>query len=71
VVKRFRHVDAPLKIAHALVDARLWEEVEGGFRIHDFHDHNPDAADVQEKRKRDRERKRKGGRNRHGNGSES
>jgi len=62
VVKRFKHVDNPMTVAHSLVLARLWEEVDGGFRIHHFHDHNPHAEDIQEKRKYDRERKRKNGR---------
>lgn len=66
VVKRFRHADRPLEVARALVQAELWEEVEGGFNIHDFHDHNPKAEDIQRKRKADRERKRKNGANGHG-----
>lgn len=57
VVKRFRHVDQPLVIADALVKAELWDAVEDGYQIHDFHDHNPSAATVIEKRKRDRLRK--------------
>lgn len=66
VVKRFKHVDKPLVAADALVAAHLWEQVDGGYLVHDFHDHNPAAADVQLKRKADRERKRKGGRNHNG-----
>jgi hypothetical protein len=68
VVKRFRHAEDPVAVAGALVKARLWERVKGGYRVHDFHDHNPKAADVLHKRKADRERKAKGGRNRNGNG---
>jgi len=61
IVKSFRHVERPLAIANALADAQLWEAVDGGFRVHDFHDHNPQAEDVKRKRKADRERKRKNG----------
>jgi len=46
VVKQFGH----LAIAKALVHANLWEEVEGGFRIHDFHDHNLKAEEVRTRR---------------------
>ncbi len=46
VVKRFRHCDAPLSVAAALVRAGLWERKNGSFRVHDFHDHNPHASDV-------------------------
>jgi len=49
----------PIEGARAMVKAGLWEAVEGGFRVHDYHDHNPQAADVLEKRRRDRERKHK------------
>ena len=66
VVKRFRHVDRPLAVAAALAEAHLWEEVEGGYRIHDYHEWNYSAEQVNERRKFDRERKRvngsKGGR---------
>lgn len=70
VVKRFRHVDQPIAAAGALVKARLWDRVKGGYKVHDFHDHNPDAAAVRRKRKADRDRKAKGGRNRNGHGSD-
>jgi len=50
VVKRFRHVDSPLAVAAALVRAGLWERSNGTFRVHDFHDHNPQAAAVRETR---------------------
>jgi len=66
VVKRFRHVEDPISAAGALVKARLWERVKGGYKVHDFHDHNPSAAAIQQKRKVDRERKAKGGRNHNG-----
>lgn len=39
-----------LKVAEVLVAVKLWERVEGGFTVHDFHDHNPTAAEVKAKR---------------------
>lgn len=65
VVKTWRHVDKPLAVADALVTATLWDSAPGGYRIHDFHDHNPLASDVLAKRAADRDRKKKGGKNRH------
>jgi hypothetical protein len=41
-------------------EAPLWEPVEGGWRIHDYHDYQPAAETVRDKRARDRERKAKG-----------
>ena len=43
VVSRLRHVDKPMLVAEAMVDAGFWERADGGFRIHDYHDHNPKA----------------------------
>jgi hypothetical protein len=57
VVKRFRHVVRPLKVAQALAEATLWDSVDGGFQVHDFHQLNPTAADVKRKREDDRIRK--------------
>jgi len=65
VVVEMGFADKPLDAAKAMVRAGLWDAVEGGFKIHDFHDFNPLARDVHERRKQDRERKRLGGRNRH------
>lgn len=57
VVKRWHHLEQPLKTAQALVAAGLWECEDGGFRVHDFHDHNPTAESVRKKREDDRKRK--------------
>lgn len=39
----------------------MWEPVgDDGWRIHDYLDHNPSRAEVEEKRRRDNERKAKG-----------
>jgi hypothetical protein len=54
------------KWAEQLVEVNLWERVDGGYRVHDFHDHNPSAADVRTRREQDRLRKRQG---ESGNGS--
>jgi hypothetical protein len=35
-----------LDLAAALVKANLWERVDAGFRVHDYHAWNPPAADV-------------------------
>ncbi len=45
------------KWAKRLVAVGLWEQENGGYRVHDFHDHNPKASDVKAKRESDRKRK--------------
>jgi hypothetical protein len=35
----------------------LWRKVKGGYVIHDYHDYNPKASTVKEKREIDRQRK--------------
>jgi hypothetical protein len=62
VVRRWPHVHDPLRVATALVDAGLWEHSNGGYRIHDFHDHNFQAAAVQERRAHVRAVRQKAGR---------
>jgi hypothetical protein len=57
VLKSF--VDRPLDAARVMVKVGLWEVTEDGFRVHDFHDHNLSAKDVQAKRQADRDRKKK------------
>lgn len=44
--------------AKALVDAGLWEAVDGGWRFHDWAGQNPTRSDVEATRDRERERKR-------------
>ena len=68
VVKNFRHAEQPLRVADALTKVNLFEKVTGGYRIHDFHDHNPAAGQVKQKRENDRRRKQA---ERRGNGSGS
>lgn len=50
-VRRLADVEQPSELTERLVAARLWETVEGGFRIHDYSEYQPSAEDV----KRDRE----------------
>ena len=44
-------------IPAALVGARLWERVEGGYQIRDYHEWNPSRAEIDEGRQEERERK--------------
>lgn len=71
VVEGSRYVERPVDAAAVMVQVKFWERVDGGYIVHDFHDHNPHARDVLAKRQADRDRKRKGGRNSHGNGDDS
>lgn len=43
-------VTNPKHWADRLVDVGLWTRVEGGFCVHDFHDFNPKAEDVRQRR---------------------
>lgn len=61
IVRRFPHCARPLKVALALTEAHLWDAVDGGYKIHDFHDFNFTAAAVNERREEDRKRKRVNG----------
>ncbi len=42
-----------------LVGADLWEEVDGGWLIHDFLDYNPSHAQLESEREANRERQRR------------
>lgn len=44
----------------ALQEKGVWERVEGGWQIHDYLDHNPSRAEVEDRRRRDAERKARG-----------
>lgn len=59
-VKAFKIDRNPAEIGQVLsfADVGLWEAVPGGWRIHDYHDHNPKAQEVKEKQAKDRDRKR-------------
>lgn len=52
-------VKQPAKSAEMLVSAGLWESVNGGYLMHDYHEHNPTKALVEKKRKDAVERKRR------------
>jgi hypothetical protein len=53
LVTRKYTVDRALR---CLIGAGLWEEADGGIRICDYLDYNPDAASVKEKRRQNAER---------------
>jgi hypothetical protein len=58
VIRSFtRYADNPRSVADALVKAELFDKVDGGFRIHDYADYNPSAANIKKKRREDRLRK--------------
>lgn len=65
-LKTIGSVTNAVKWADRLVEAGLWDMVTGGYRVHDFHDFNPTAEQVKEKRRKDRERKGKSGGNDNG-----
>jgi hypothetical protein len=48
------------RLADALVTVGLFDAAEGGYRVHDYLDHNPSKASVLAKRAEDAERKRAG-----------
>ncbi|MEY9864149.1 hypothetical protein ABH935_009803 [Catenulispora sp. GAS73] len=49
----------PETAAGELVARKLWEPVEGGWLVHDFHDYNPTAAAVLDERAKAAERQRR------------
>lgn len=44
-------VKAAHRLVPHLVRAHLWEPVDGGYRVHDYLEHNPSAADIEELRR--------------------
>jgi hypothetical protein len=56
-VKTFQQCRKPLRIADALVAAKLWHFEQGVYRIHDFHQYNDPAADVRAEREMSRWRR--------------
>lgn len=50
------------KLAKTLVSVRLWEQVEGGFVMHDYLEHNKSADEIREIMRKRREGGKKGGR---------
>lgn len=62
-IESFAIDERPREVAVVLGfdDVRLWhrDESRWGYRMHDYHDHNPKADQVKDKLKRDRERKRR------------
>ncbi len=60
VLSTLGNVPKPEKHATLLVICGLWEATDGGYIVHDFHDHNPKSGDVKAKREADRKRKESG-----------
>lgn len=46
----------PEETAKLLVSLRLWEEIEGGYRVHNFHTWNPTATEIRAARDQKRQR---------------
>lgn len=57
VVSLAMNLTSPLKHAARLVDVRLWEDVDGGYQVHDFLDWNPSRAEVEANREWGTQRK--------------
>lgn len=55
--RALRRYKVPRNVADAMVKAGLWEISDGGYRVHDYLEWNPTAAEVKEKQAWDRERK--------------
>ena len=51
----------PTAVVDALVAVGLWEVVEGGYRIHDYHDYNPSAEQIRAQRAKKAEAGMRGG----------
>jgi hypothetical protein len=58
-------VAKPEREAARLVAAGLWDSVDGGWQIHDYHDYQPTREEVERRRENRRESGRLGGRRRH------
>jgi hypothetical protein len=52
---------AGLQIADRLVEAGMWQQVPGGFRIHDYAKYQPTKAQVEAERERNKRAGQKGG----------
>src|SRR5690242_4591704 len=49
-VSRLAAVQKPLELAKRLVEANLWEQVDGGFTVHDYLAYNPSREQVLKER---------------------
>ncbi len=58
-VRKLADVDNAMDLASRLVEVGLWERTDGGFRIHDYLEYNPSAAQVKDERKAAQERMRR------------
>lgn len=48
------------QLIDGLIDGGQWTRIDGGYQIHDYLDHNPSRADVEDRRAKDAERKASG-----------
>lgn len=55
-------VKRPKPAARALVDARLWHDVDGGYAIHDYLEHQASADQIGRRLRKDSTRKKNGSR---------
>lgn len=56
-------IGVPLSVTQVMVTVGLWDQVDGGFQIHDYHDYNPHAEDVKTHRRKVSEERSKAGAN--------
>ena len=57
VVPTLYNVRHPMKVAEHLVVVGLFERADGGYKVHDFLDYNPDRNQVEQRRAAEREKK--------------
>ncbi len=55
-LKKLADVEDPQSLAAKLVEVGLWDEAEGGWMVHDYHEWQPTGEEVREKRKKSLER---------------
>jgi hypothetical protein len=60
-IPRLTSLPKPEQLAHRLVDARLWEPVDDGYRVHDYGHYQPSADEVSNRREAILEKRRAAG----------
>lgn len=61
MLQRIGSVSVPAKYAEMLVTVGLWDEADGGYRIHDYHNYQPAKEEVERRRSNRRDAGRVGG----------
>jgi hypothetical protein len=69
VIKTLVGIRYPVKAARELVNAGLWEVCDDGWRIHDYLDYQPSAAEIKEKRRKRAASGARGGRQKSSSGA--